>query len=182
MGAQGACQDGAYAQIQPFGRLESAAGRRSTAIETLEIPAAPDGSTGGVGAPLRIDGDGRWEILIPIPAPFPQIARHVVKSPGVGEFQPDFMGGGAEGQRGPGVFADLQPLRIVAPEVPRGGSGAAGVLPFGLRRQPVHESLRQRAGSESPRRQGLAVPHGVVPVGLEGMVGTVDHGAGAAQD
>lgn len=71
---------------------------------------------------------------VPVGAPLPDVAVHVVEPPGVGFLLPDRVCGVAAVVRVPSIVAQLPP--VVAETVSGCGSGPAGVFPLCLGRQP----------------------------------------------
>ena len=83
--------------------------------------------------------------VVPVGAPFPAIAEHVMEAPWVGRVAVRRRGAAMQ-SRAIGVL--LEPLEIVAGVVQRRCASAAGVLPFRFRWQRVilRVSLRQPRG------------------------------------
>src|SRR5262249_9706672 len=126
-------------------------------------PAAPLARLGARGA--RHAGAGVVLGVVPVGAPLPDVAGHVVQAPQVGAVAPHPAGAAEErpGGRALGVLAievGLGRGETVAGEKDAGGAGAAGVLPLGLGRQPIGAAglLLLR-----PLAESLAKGHRVVP-------------------
>src|SRR5512132_2359223 len=73
--------------------------------------------------------------LVPVPAPFPHVAVHVVKAEGIRSFLPDRVGVVARVPFAPGILAQL--LEIVAERLLGRAAGTASVFPLRFGRQPV---------------------------------------------
>src|SRR6185436_4173384 len=83
------------------------------------------------GRTLRIDRVGfRVGVLVPVGAPFAEIAVEIVEAPGVGLFLSDGVSGIAGVFNEPRVVAERS--GFVADIPPRLGAGAAGVFPLSL--------------------------------------------------
>lgn len=118
--------------------------------------------------------------VVDVPAPLPHVAEHVVQTPGVGPLPANLVD--------PATGIAAVPRDLVQHPVSRTpGTGAAGVLPLGLRRQAVPvrrrvpaDGLRTgvleavRRGQALVQRQCVAEPRRVPPGdGLHGRPGAL---------
>src|SRR5207249_2618269 len=117
-------------------RCEAVSGRTAAALPRLGPRAATDHALAtilsGPGAAVR-----RRPLVGSVPGvltPFPDVAVHVVETPGIRSFLADGRVVALGVARKPGVVAEQR--RVVAERIRRGRAGPAGVFPLGLGRQP----------------------------------------------
>ena len=103
----------------------------------------------------------------PIRAPLPNVSMHVEKAKGVPPPLADRPGLAIRGRAPRGVVAENG--CVAAKTVTRGAAGAAGVLPFRLRRQAIQGAHRFLFGQFT---EPAAELHGIVPTHvIDGTVG-----------
>ena len=110
------------------------------------------------GRAVRVDRQTRRIIPEPIPAPFPDVAVHVVEAKGVGLLLADGVGHSTAITPHPSKLAQMG---VVAEWEVVGISRAAGIFPLRLGRKPISGSTQNRhlvhTGDAIERRELLAL-------------------------